>query len=567
MQLTVRDNIIALISAGMQQAQESGALPAFEIPQAIPVAPSQHASHGDYGSPVCMGLAKVLRRAPIQIAQAIAPHIPPADFVSKIEVSAPGYLNFTLDKGWLTRQAERILNAGENWGNLERGAGERVQVEFVSANPTGPLTIGSARNAVLGDALASVLDAAGYDVEREYYVNDHGSKSRKLAVSIYLSYAELLGEPVELDEPIYPGDYIVELAEELQAEVGRRYLECEREMALAEIMDWGIERVLVGVEADLAQLRIHFDSWRHERSFYEGDPSLFEQQMLRLRESGNIVEKEGATWFTHPELEKDAVLVRSAEVIPDPESRPTYLASDICYLWDKLVLRDFDRAIYVWGADHHGDVPRVKAAAQALGIPAERVELILYQLVTMRRGEEVLRMSKSSGEFVTLREVIAEVGPDPIRYMLLTRTADVTLDFDLELAVEQSDRNPVFYVQYAHTRIAGVLRHAAEQGWPADVMGDPELLTHPSELALLRKMVALPEIIALAANNLAPHHLPNYAAELASLFHVFYHNCHIVSTDPADAELSRARLMLARAAKSVLARVLHLMGVDAPERM
>ncbi|MEA3309420.1 MAG: arginine--tRNA ligase [Chloroflexota bacterium] len=567
MQLTVRDNIVALISAGMRQAQAADALPAFEIPPAVPVAPSQHAAHGDYGSPVCMGLARVLRRAPIQIAQAIAPHIPQVDFISQVEVSPPGYLNFTLDKSWLAQQAPVILAAGESWGNLEREASERVQVEFVSANPTGPLTVGAARNAVLGDALASVLDAAGYAVEREYYVNDHGSKSRKLAVSIYLSYAELWGAPVELDEPIYPGDYIAELAEELQAEAGRRYLAMERDAALAEIMEWGIQRVLAGVEADLAQLRIHFDSWRHERSFYTGEPSLFEQQLCRLRETGHIVEKDGATWFTHPDLEKDAVLVRSAEVIADPESRPTYLASDICYLWDKLVLRDFDRAIYVWGADHHGDVPRVEAAAQALGIAPERVMLILYQLVTMRRGEQALRMSKSSGEFVTLREVIEEVGADSIRYMLLTRTADVTMDFDLELAVEQSDRNPVFYVQYAHTRIAGVLRHAAEQGWPAEVLGDPALLTQPSELALLRKMVAFPEMIALAANNLAPHHLPNYASELAALFHAFYHNCHIVSSDPAGAELTRARLMLARTAKVVLARVLHLMGMAAPERM
>jgi arginyl-tRNA synthetase len=514
-----------------------------------------------------MGLARVLRRAPLQIAQTVLPHIPGSEMVAAVEVAPPGYLNFTLDEGWLARQVPVVLEAGETWGNVNLGMGNRVQVEFVSANPTGPITIGSTRNAVLGDAIASVLEAAGYDVEREYYVNDAGSKARKLGYSIYARYMDLLGSPVTVDEEIYPGDYVRQYAGELVDQAGRRFLKMEREEAIRALTDWGIERVLEGVEADLAELRIHFDSWRHEREFYQGDPSLFEQMLERLRADGYIVEKEGATWFTHPDLDKDAVLIRSADVIPNPEDRPTYLASDIAYLWDKLVLRGFDRAIYVWGADHHGDVPRVNAAAQALGLDPDRVVLILYQLVTLSRGGEELRMSKSSGEFVTLRELIDEVGPDPIRYMMLTRTVDVTFDFDLDLAVEQSERNPVFYVQYAHTRIAGVLRHAAEQGWEPEVSGDPALLTHPSELALIRKMLTLPGTIELAAEHLAPHHLPNYATELASLFHAFYHNCRIVSSDPADAELTKARLMLARAAKSVLARVLHLMGMEAPERM
>ncbi len=564
---SLRDRIENLLQIGFEAAIEAEALPEFDIPVSIPVAPSRHEAHGDYGSPVCLGLAKVLRRAPIQIAEAVAPHVPEANFVAAVEVAPPGYVNFTLDEGWLAEQVPVILEAGETWGALNHGAGERVQVEFVSANPTGPLTIGSARNAVLGDALATVLEAAGYDVAREYYVNDAGSKARKLGYSIYVRYLELLDEPVEIEEEMYPGDYVIEMARQLVDQAGRRFVALDAEQAISEFTDWGIKRVLEGVEADLAQMHIHFDSWRHERDFYQGDPSLFEQMLQRLRNRGYVVEKEGAIWFTHPDLEKDAVLVRSPEVIPNPEDRPTYLMSDVCYAWDKLEVRGFDRALYVWGADHHGDVPRVMAAIKALGLDLARVELILYQLVTLRRGDEVLRMSKSSGEFVTLRELIDEVGPDPIRYMLLTRTADVTMDFDLALAVEQSERNPVYYVQYAHTRIAGVLRHAVEQGWDPETMGDPALLTHESELALIRKMLELPEIIALAANNLAPHHLTMYAHELASLFHAFYHHCRIVSSEPGDEAVTRARLMLARAAKSVLARVLHLMGMDAPETM
>ncbi|MGC9397721.1 MAG: arginine--tRNA ligase [Anaerolineae bacterium] len=564
---SLRERIESLLQVGFEAAIEAEALPAFDIPASIPVAPSRHEAHGDYGSPVCLGLGKVLRRAPLQIAEAVAPYVPAADFVAAVEVAPPGYVNFTLDERWLAEQVPVILEAGETWGNLDHGAGERVQVEFVSANPTGPLTIGSARNAVLGDAIAAVLDAAGYDVAREYYVNDHGSKARKLGYSLYVRYRELLGEPVEIEEEMYPGDYVTEMARQLVDQVGRRFVAVEPEQAIREFTDWGIERVLQGVEEDLAQMRIRFDSWRHERDFYRGEPSLFEQMLEKLRAGGYVVEKEGAIWFTHPALEKDAVLVRSPEVISNPEDRPTYLMSDVCYAWDKLVIRGFDRAIYVWGADHHGDVPRVRAAAQAVGLDPDRLTFILYQLVTLRRGGEMVRMSKSSGEFITLREIIDEVGPDPIRYMLLTRTADVSMDFDLALAVEQSERNPVYYVQYAHTRIAGVLRHAVEQGWDPETLGDPALLTHESELALIRKMLELPEIIALAANNLAPHHLTTYAHELASLFHAFYHNCRIVSSEPGDAVLTRARLMLARAAKSVLARVLHLMGMDAPETM
>jgi arginyl-tRNA synthetase len=564
---SLRDRIEDLLHAGFEAAIEAEALPEFDVPASIPVAPGRHEAHGDYGSPVCLGLAKVLRRAPIQIAEAVAPYVPKADFVAAVEVAPPGYVNVTLDEGWLAEQVPVILEAGERWGALDQGTGERVQVEFVSANPTGPLTIGSARNAVLGDALATVLDAAGYDVAREYYVNDAGSKARKLGYSIYVRYCELLDEPVDIEEEMYPGDYVTEMARQLVDKAGRRFVAMEAEEAIGEFTDWGIDRVLEGVEVDLAQMRIHFDTWRHERDFYQGDPSLFAQMLERLRDRGHVVEKEGATWFTHPDLEKDAVLVRSPEVIPNPEDRPTYLMSDVCYAWDKLEVRGFDRALYIWGADHHGDVPRVKAVVTALGLDPERVELILYQLVTLRRGDEVLRMSKSSGEFVTLRELIDEVGPDPIRYMLLTRTADVTMDFDLALAVEQSERNPVYYVQYAHTRIAGVLRHAAEQGWDPETMGDPALLTHESELALIRKMMELPEIIELAANNLAPHHLTTYAHDLASLFHAFYHHCRIVSSEPGDEDITRARLMLARAAKSVLARVLHLMGMGAPETM
>ncbi len=561
----LREQIAALIRVGLQKAQAAGAFPAFDIPETIPVDQSRHEAHGDYASPVCMGLARVLRRAPLHIASLVAQHIPPADFIAQVEVAPPGYLNFTLSTAWLAQQIPAILAAGETWGNVDVGRGRRIQVEFVSANPTGPITIGSARNAVIGDTLAALLEAAGYAVEREYYVNDAGSKVRNFGASIFARYANLFGVAEPFPENGYPGAYVTELARRAQAEFGDFYLTQERDAALRALGEWGVARILDGIRDDLAQLRVHFDSWFSERSLY--DSGLFDFTLAKLRAGGYIVEYDDAIWFRHPDLEKDAVLIRSPKVIPNPEDRPTYLASDIPYVWNKLVLRGFDRAIYVWGADHHGDVPRVQAAAKALGVDVDRLVFILYQMVTLLRSGQEVRMSKSSGEFVTLRELIEEVGPDPIRFMMLTRTVDVTLDFDLDLVVEQSERNPVYYVQYAHTRIAGVLRKAREEGWDLDVPGDPALLTHPSELALLRKMLALPEVIALAASTLSPHYLTFYATELAALFHAFYRDCRIVSSLPEDATLTRARLMLARAAQHVLARVLHLMGMDAPERM
>jgi len=561
----LREQIAALVHAGLQAVQASGALPPFDIPEMIPVDQTRHEAHGDYASPVCMGLAKVLRRAPLQIAQAVAQHIPAADSIAQVEVAPPGYLNFTLSTDWVARQVPVILAAGETWGNVSLGSGKRAQVEFVSANPTGPITIGSARNAVIGDALAAVLAAAGYAVEREYYVNDAGSKVRNFGASIFVRYANLLGQDEPFPEQGYPAAYVTELAQRAQAEFGDRYLTEDRDAAIRALGEWGIARILDGVHDDLAQLRVHFDTWFSEKSLYQS--GLFDTMMAKLRQGGYVIEHDDATWFRHPDLEKDAVLIRSPQVIPNPEDRPTYLASDIPYLWNKLVERGFDKAVYVWGADHHGDVPRVQAAAQALGVDVDRLVFIIYQMVTLLRGGQEVRMSKSSGDFVTLRELVDEVGPDPIRFMMLTRTVDVTLDFDLDLAVEQSERNPVYYVQYAHTRIAGVLRKAAEEGVALDAPGDPALLIHPSELALVRKMLALPEVITLAANNMAPHHLTFYATELASLFSAFYRDCRIVSTLPEDAALTQARLMLARAAQHVLARVLHLMGMDAPERM
>lgn len=561
---TLRDQIADLLRRALEAAQATGDLPPSPIPDP-PVERSRKPEHGDYATSICLRLAREVRSDPLRMAQQVVAHLPSAPFIQQAEPVAPGYINLWLDEGWLARQVEAILEAGEAFGSIELGGSQRVQVEFVSANPTGPLTVGSARNAVLGDALASVLAAAGYEVEREYYVNDSGSQVRKFGESVLARYAQVLGEEIPLPEDGYYGAYVTDLGRRLAAEAGRRYLKMERREAVRAISEWAMARMLEEIRADLAALGVRFDSWRHERSLYE--EGLFDRALTILRERGYIVEYDQAIWFRHPDLEKDAVLVRSPEVVPEPSERPTYLASDVAYLWDKLVKRGFDRAIYIWGADHHGDVPRVKAAAQALGLDPGRTVMILYQLVTLWQGGEEVRMSKRTGEFVTLRELLDQTGPDPIRFMLLARTADATVDFDLDLAVEHSERNPVYYVQYAHARIASILRHAQEQGWSLNEPGDPTLLHHPSEMALIRKMLELPEVIEQAAGKLSPHFLPFYAQELAAAFHAFYRDCRVVSSDPADVGLTRARLRLVQAAKIVLARVLALMGINAPERM
>lgn len=564
MATALRTRITDWIRHGLIAAQEAGDLPAFEVPPVV-VERGRREEHGDYASSVCLRLAREARMNPLEIARRVVAHLPDAEFVGRVEPVKPGYINVWLDEGWLAAQVESILEAGESFGALDLGRGQRVQVEFVSANPTGPLTVGSARNAVLGDALASVLAAAGYEVEREYYVNDAGSQVRKFGESVFARYAETLGETAPFPEDGYLGQYVADLGRQLAEEAGRRYLEMEYREAVRTVARWAVERVLEWIRRDLAALGVHFDTWRHERSLYE--EGLFDKVLAMLRERGCIVEYDDAVWFRHPDLEKDAVLIRSPKVVPEPSERPTYLASDVAYLWDKLVERGFDRAIYIWGADHHGDVPRVRAAAKALGLDPDRLVFILYQLVTLWRGGEEVRMSKRTGEFVTLRDLLDEVGPDPIRFMLLSRTADAPVDFDLDLAVEQSERNPVYYVQYAHARIASILRHAQERGWSLDEPADLSLLHHPSEMALVRKMLELPEVIERCARKLTPHFLPFYAQELAATFHAFYRDCRVVSSDPADADLTRARLRLVRAVKGVLARVLHLMGMTAPERM
>jgi arginyl-tRNA synthetase len=556
--MLIRDRVAQLVRSAIEAAQADGALPQFEVPE-IPVGRPKQEAHGDLATPICLQLAGSAHMAPMKIAQIMVDRLGDADYLGTVEVAKPGYVNFYLADRWVAQQVKTVLQAGDQFGDVNSGHGCRLQVEYVSANPTGPLHVGSAQNAVIGDVLASVMQAAGYEVQREYYVNDAGAQIELFAETLYARYAQALGQDLPLPEGGYQGHYMVEMGQRAAREHGRAFLGMERSQALQALREIGLQYALESIRDDLALMGVHYDRWFSEQSLY--DEGTFELVLGMLRERGHVAERDGAVWFAATELgdDKDEVIIRS-------NGEPGYFASDIAYHYDKFVLRGFDRVIDVWGADHQGHVPRMFTMMRALGLDPERLSIVIYQLATLRRGGEVVRLSKRTGDIITAREVLEDVGADAVRFFLLSRSADSHMDFDLDLAKEQSNKNPVYYIQYAHARISSILRLAQERALPLD-SGDVTLLDHPAEMALIRRMLVLPEVIELAAQALAPHHLAHYAQELAAQFHVFYRDCRVVSSDPADLPLSLARLKLVRAAQIALARVLHLMGMTAPEHM
>jgi len=576
----LQDDIATLLHKAIRKAQRDKALAKFDIPK-IDVERPKEGSHGDFATPICMQLARLARMAPLAIAEIVVKRLPKADYLGRIEIAKPGYINLSLSESWLAQRVDAILAAGERFGSVDLGKQRKVQVEFISANPTGPLHVGSARNAVLGDVLANVLAAAGYDVQREYYVNDAGTQMGIFAETLYARYAQALGHDEAVPEAGYQGLYMIEFGKRAAQEHGTLFLEMERAQALKALGDIGLGYVLESVRADTELMGIRFDRWFSERSLY--DEGVFAQVMTILRQGNHLVERDGAVWFNATALgaDREASPERSAggceapsersaggkdEVIIRSSGAPGYFASDIAYHYDKFVRRGFDWVIDVWGADHQGHVPRMHAMMQALGLDPKALTIILYQLVTLKRGGEIVRLSKRTGEMISLREVLEDVGSDAVRFFLVSRAAESQMEFDLDLAKQQSNENPVYYVQYAHARIHSILEVAKERGLETEE-GDVSLLKHPMELELIRRMLMLPEVVESCAVTLSPHHLAHYAQDLASQFHLFYRDCHVVSSEPEERELSLARLKLVRAAKTVLARTLHLMGMSAPEHM
>jgi arginyl-tRNA synthetase len=559
----IDEQLEAAVAKAIKKAQKRGELPAFEIPEEIPIERPKQESMGDYACPVCMQLARLARMAPVRIAEAVIRRLPKLSFFEDVSVAHPGFINFRLSASWLTAQVGAILENPDSYGRIELPERCRMQVEYVSANPTGPLHMGSARNAVLGDALAAVFEAAGYDVEREYYVNDAGSRIGIFYQSLFARYAQALGNDAEqVPEDGYLGPHVAEMGARIAQERGVEFLNLPREEAISAIGALGLQMVLDNLRDDLATMGITYDRWFSERSLYED--GQFDHIMSILRQGGHLELHDGAVWFKASDLggAKDEVIVRS-------DGSPGYFASDIAYHYNKFVERGFEQVIDVWGADHQGHVPRMKSMMEALGLDPERLTIVVYQLVTLKRGGEIVRLSKRTGDIISLREVLDEVGSDAMRYFLLSRSADSQMDFDIELAKEQSDENPVYYIQYAHARIASILRHAAEiRGHETGRLdGDLSLLTSEPELLLIRHMLRLPEVIRMAVRQLAPHHLTYYAHDLAAAFHAFYRDCRVVSSDPADEAITRARLQLVRACQIVLKRSLTLMGMSAPDTM
>ena len=556
--MLVKDTVGAAVAAALEQAHRDGAISVATVPD-IEIDRPNNPEHGDFATNLPLRLARAARANPLQLAQLIAERIERRPEIASVAPAAPGFINFKLSDLWLQEQVEAVRTAGDAFGSSDVGAGRKVMVEFVSVNPTGPVHVGHTRGAVLGSALANVLEAAGYNVTREYYINDGGSQMEAFYRSVWTRYQQALGRDADMPDNGYQGDYIADIAAEIIGADGDDYLEKSDDAAIREIGDTAREKMVALIRDDLDTIGVTYDNWFSERWLFQNQD--YDRAMSRLREGGHLAERSGALWFISTALgdERDNVVVRSS-------GEPTYFASDIAYHYNKFEERGFDRVIDIWGADHQGHVPRMKAAASALGIDPENLTLLISQMVTLKRGDETVRASKRTGDFVTLRELVDEVGADACRYFFLARAASTQMEFDLELATRESSENPVYYVQYAHARNASILNLAAERGIDYD-SGDVTLLTHPYELGLIRTMLRLPELVVQVSENLEPHHLPHYAMELATAFHHFYENCRVISANPEDNELTLARLKLVAAAQIVFRRTLTLMGMSAPERM
>ncbi len=548
-----------ILLAALDRCIAEGTLPQAEAPEFSVEIPGD-SSHGDFAANLAMVSARAFHKAPRMIAEALAnaAELTGTAF-QKLEVAGPGFLNFTLAPGWFAGVVESVLEEKENYGRTDFGGGKRMLVEFVSANPTGPMHIGNARGGALGDGIASVLDWAGYRVDREFYVNDAGNQINKFGLSLDLRYQQLYKDGIEMPEDSYHGQDIIDHAKNFAAIYGDKYMNVSEEERRKALVAYALPLNIEGLERDLAKYRIRYDRWFRESTLH-ADGSVMKVVEL-LKEKGHTYEAEGATWFKATEFgaDKDFVLVRSNGV-------PTYVVPDIAYHYGKLVTRGYDKAIDVLGADHHGYVPRLKAALQALGVDPDRLDVVLMQMVRLIRDGEVVKASKRSGKAITLVTLLDEVPIDAARFYFNLREANSQFDFDLDLAVEQSSQNPVYYVQYAHARICSILKKLAAEGVsPRKVTREElEALSTAEEIALIRHIARFPAEIIEAAKAYDPAKMTRYALDLATLFHKFYTACKVYGEDES---LMQARLALCMAARSALENVLSILKIDAPETM
>ena len=554
----MKKKLIELLENAIKTCSDKGIFEAGNLPF-IEIEVPREGSHGDYSCAASMALASSQGKNPRKIAEQIVENIHDSDnMLDKIEIAGPGFINFFIGKDVWSTLLEEVDELGDRYGQSDLGKSRKVQVEFVSANPTGPLHIGHARGAVIGDVIANILESTGFSVFREYYINDAGTQMDILGKSVFFRYQELLGMKIDFPPECYQGEYIKELAGKMFEKYGDQYFEEDEGDAIPVFTDHAVSSILNGIKGDLNTFGVIFDSYFSEKELYKDNG--VKKLIDNLRERGFIYEDGGALWFKTEDFgdEKDRVVIRE-------NGEPTYFAADIAYHQNKYS-RGFDTVIDIWGADHHGYIPRMYAGVQALGKEKEALEIVLVQLVNLFRSGKPVAMSTRAGEFVTLKEVVDEVGKDAARYHFLMRRSDSHLDFDLELAKKQSNENPVYYVQYAHARISSIMRLASSQGYEIPGFGDVDLsfLTLPEEITLIKEIVRFPEVVEGSAKELEPHRLTFYLNNLASVFHSYYNKNRVISDDLG---LSTARLFLVKSVRIVLRNALRLLGVSAPERM
>ncbi|MQF64634.1 arginine--tRNA ligase [SAR202 cluster bacterium AC-409-J13_OGT_754m] len=550
--------LIDSLNKAITKAISKSLIPLKTIPEIVLERPAR-IEHGDFATNLPLRLSKSTRMSPMEIATLLAQLIPNLEEVESITVAKPGFINFTLSQEWIQKQVHLILAEGERFGNIQPPASRKILVEFVSVNPTGPVHVGHTRGAVLGSALSTILEAAGHSVTREYYVNDAGTQMTLFYQSVLARYLQSLGYEEEVPKGGYSGSYISELSQQILSEEGERFVHLSKPEAIKEIGDIARNLMLNDIKEALKKLRVDFDSWFKEQSLFENKE--YDEAVNLLQNRGYTIQRDGALWFTSSALgdDKDNVLVRSSGL-------PTYFASDIAYHHNKLKKRGFDQAINIWGADHQGHVNRMKAALTALGINPGKLDILISQMVTLKRGESLMKISKRAGEFVTLSELVDEVGPDACRFFFLSRAPSTQMDFDLDLATTESSENPVYYIQYGLARVNSILDKAIESNLDWN-HGEISLLKDPTELSLIKQMLMLPELVEKVSNTLEPHHIAHYSLELATAFHWFYENCRVLSNIPSDISITLARLKLVAATRIVLTRTLKLMGMSTPERM
>ena len=554
----MRKKLTEIIKQAIDKSMTSGFLQTGTIPLLILEVPKDE-SKGDYATTIAMGMASLEKKPPRSIAEAIAGNIEDTEgIIERIEIAGPGYINFFLRTGSWLETLRKVIDLGDGYGQVNIGEAKPVQVEFVSANPTGPLHVGHGRGAAFGDSLSNLLRAAGYNVRKEYYINDVGNQMQTLGRSTWLRYKQIFDPAVTFMDDGYKGDYIKDIANCVITEAKDKYLSMPESDAVSFFVKYAKDNILEGIRKDLDDFGVIFDEWFSEKTLYESGE--VEDILMQLKEKGHLYEHEDALWLNTTQFgdDKDRVVVRA-------NGQKTYFASDIAYHQNKMK-RGFHFIVDIWGADHHGYEPRMKAGVQCLGNPVERLKVILVQFVTLLREGKPVSMSTRSGEFVTLREVMDEVGKDAARFMFLTRRSDSHLDFDLELVKKESSENPVYYVQYAHARIMNIFKQAEERGIPMPSVDstDLSLLVLPEEIRMIKLIASYPELIEASAQALEPHRITFYLQELATALHNYYFH-HRVITD--DIKLTEARLILLQGVKQVLKSGLTIIGVSAPERM